>query len=84
MNASRQPTGFGQPVRPVIRALAWVILVCGVLALVSIGLFEILWCAREKSFFESVFNFGLVAVVTAHSARIAITGRAARGWLPWQ
>jgi hypothetical protein len=81
-NGTAQSTGWGKPVSPFIRVLAWLVFICGIVALASIAAEE-LWGLR-RTHNMSTLDFVLVSFITAHCARIAITGKAANGLLPWK
>jgi hypothetical protein len=79
-----QPLWSNQPVRPFVRFLAWVFISADALALCLVSYFS----ATEGVGREQLtFTFGMVALMLYSLllvGRVALTGKAPTGWVPWK
>ena len=84
MKQSTTESGLGQPVRPLIRALAGVI---GVVGVVSFALGASLWWLGAPQFrldVETALALAACAALAAYGISIAVRGKAPRGIVPWR
>ena len=84
MRQVQTPSGLGKPVRPFIRFLAAVIGLVGALGLVLIVFLAYFGAGNLKVEFATVSEILLFGFFAGHGLRIAFTGNAPRGVMPWQ
>lgn len=75
----------GERVRPFIRVLAWVFVLCAIVAFA--GLLHALYKEGPPSFDQiggSVFGAVAAFYLLLVFLKVAITGHAPKGWMPWR
>jgi hypothetical protein len=83
LNALLKAPWAGQPVRPFVRGLAWLVVGLGTVSLALAAFFVgVEGIPREDLAFVALAFFGILYMVLLFG-RAAYSGRAPRGWLPW-
>lgn len=73
-----------QPVRPFVRFLAWIFVACDVLALSLVGYFSAKEGIPREHMLFVIGGLALILYALFLFGRVALTGKAPSGWLPWK
>lgn len=75
----------GERVNPIIRALAWIYVMCGIVAFA--GVLYVLYLKGFPGF--DIMNGSIFGIIAAFYLflvffKVAISGHAPRSWIPWR
>jgi hypothetical protein len=73
-----------QVVSPSVRVLAWIITACALFALSAAAYFTVLEGPPKEYIWQTIGMLSGAIYLTAVFIRVAISGRAPTGWLPWK